>query len=323
MVQPGHGPDPPRVRPGALRRRASGRRAHRAARAGRGRGRGRCHRVRAVAAARRSDGRPDQRGPAVPGGGDQPGVRVRPTRRRWDRCAGRLRGRGPPAPGQPAGGRLPAGGAVVRSGVGRRAPAHVVLDAEPPRRPRRVGDALRRRRRRGGGGRARRGGRVRRQDRPPSGGPAVAVAGPPLRPARPLARDPQREPAGDGAGARPGARRGHGRPAGRHDRGVPAVDRPGRGRLPGDGRLPADDDPVDGCRHLRHPGRRGGRAGGRHHHAADRRLSGGGPPGGHRRHRACGRPVRGRGGHGPGRGAPAQPAAPVRRAAHHAHGGDV
>ena len=311
------------MRPGALRRRAPGGGAHRASRPGRGRGRGRCRRVRAVAGVGRSDGRADQRGPAVPGGRDQPGVRVRRASGRWARRAGRLRDRGPPAPGQPAGGRLPVGGAVVGCGVGRRAPAHVVLDAEPPRCPWRVGGPLRHRRGRRGGGRARRRWRVRRQDRPPSGGPAAAVAGPPLRPARPVARDPQREPAVDGAGARPGARRGHRRRAGRHDRGVPAVDRPGRGCLPDHGRLPADDDPVDGGRHLRHPRRRSRRAGGRHHHAADRRLSGGGPPGGHRRHRACGRPVRGRGGHGPGRGAPAQPAAPVRRAAHHAHRGDL
>ena len=67
---------------------------------------------------------------------------------------------------------------------------------------------------------------------------------------------------------------------------------------------------IDGGRHVRHPGRHVARPGGAHHDRPRWRVPRGRAARGHRRHRAGGRPVRRRGGPGPGRGAPAEPACP-------------
>ena len=174
------------------------------------------------------------------------------------------------------------------------------------------------------GDRARRGRRVRRQDRRPSRGRAAAVAGPPLRPAGALGRDPHREHARRWCRAAPRCRTSPSAAGATARSRRTACDHPGRGRLPDDRRLPADAHP-DRWRPAPTPSRRS---------TLDARVvvtttppigayRGAGRPGGHGRHRAGRRPVRGRGGPGPGRGAPAQPAAPVRRAAHHAQRGDL
>ena len=116
---------------------------------------------------------------------------------------------------------------------------------------------------------------------------------------------------------RPGAAadRHHRRPPGRHGPGVPAGDPPGRRRLPAIGAIlplltrlmtPGTYDIAQG---------RVGRAVRGDQHDADRGLPRRGPARGDGRGRAGDGPVRRRDRHGPGRGAAAQPAGAVHRAA--------
>ena len=216
---------PPGARPGAVRRRAGGRRAHRAPRAGRGRGRVGGGRLRAAAGGGRPDRRRwparwccspssgtnlvrefgDERGADGPDGLDDCEVVVRQrivnqrvAAARW-RCGRRRR------PGSTAG--------CMR----------VVLDAERPRRPRHALAATLR---------ARRGATCAVVAPDVGGGFGAKIGGHPedlllrwlaRRCGRPVRWIETRTEnmAGHGAGPCAGAGRGDRRPARRHDRGLP------------------------------------------------------------------------------------------------------
>ncbi len=96
--------------------------------------------------------------------------------------------------------------------------------------------------------------------------------------------------------------------------GLPARDRPGRGRLPEDRRHPALPHHLDDLRAVRHPERRGHREGRGHQHHADRRVPRRRPAGGDGRARAGHGPVRHRDRRRPSRCPPQEPASAVHRA---------